>query len=165
MLHYWKVGTEKLIYDCTDIATKDAHIHVDREHSSHVFPFIRNSLFALDVKVLTINNTNGKASFKPMMQQAINGKELKYYRGLAEGVSDRITFHEEPSLSNSGLSLSFFIENESMDISIQVDWYGTLGRTVLRYGILIVSYFWMVTLVVVLSQLYSYLANGKSTIQ
>lgn len=159
------MGAGKLICGCADIATKGAHIHVDREHSSHVFPFIRNSLFALDMKVLAINNSNEKLGFKPMMQQAINGKELKYYRGLAEGVSDLITFHEEPSRHNSGLSLVFYIEDEGMDLSIHVDWYGTLGRTVLRYGILIVSYVWMVTLAVVLLQLYSYVANGKSMIQ
>ncbi|CAO3607334.1 unnamed protein product [Mucor hiemalis] len=150
-------------YSIWDMATKGAHIHVDQEHSSHVFPFIRNSLLALDVKVLAMYTSNRKPDFKPMMQQAINGKELKYYRGLEKGMSDRITFHEEPSQNNAGLSLKFYLDDEGLDISIHVDWYGTLGRTVLRYGIMIVSYFWMVTLVVVLSQLYSYVANGKSS--
>jgi hypothetical protein len=96
-----------------------------------------------------------------MMQQAINNKELKYYRGLESGVSDRITFHQEISKEHKGLSLQFFTDDQSMDIEIKIDWYGTLGRCVLRYGGILITFLWMISLTVLLSQLYSYVANGK----
>lgn len=96
-----------------------------------------------------------------MMQQAINDRELKYYRGLESGVSDRITFHQEAADGHQGLSLQFFSDGQSLDIELKIDWYGTLGRCVLRYGSILVVFFWMVSLIVLLTQLYSYAVNGK----
>lgn len=135
-------------------------IHIDAYHTLHTFPFIQNSLFAFDLKVISINETE-EALFKPMMQQAINGKELKYFRGLETGISDRISFHQQKSLEHDGLSLQFFMDSEAMDVSLKVDWYGTLGRCVLRYGSIMILFFWAISLVVLLSQLYSYIVNGK----
>lgn len=96
-----------------------------------------------------------------MMQQSINGGELKYYRGLEERVSDRITFHRDISVDNQGLSLQFYLDNQILDIDITIDWYATLGRSILRYGPIMSTFLWMITLVVLSSQAYSYIANGK----
>lgn len=95
------------------------------------------------------------------MQQTINGKEQKYFRGLEEGTSDRITFHQEENNDHKGLSLQFFMDSEAIDVSLKLDWYGTLGRCVLRYGSITILFFWSISLIVLLSQLYSYVTNGK----
>lgn len=102
--------------------------------------------------------------FKPIMQQAINNRELIYYRGLEQGVSDRITFHQELNDNHQGLSLRFFMDNQTLDIYISIDWYGTLGRCVLRYGSIVILFLWVISLVVLLSQLYSYVVNGKRNV-
>ncbi|GAA5797204.1 hypothetical protein HPULCUR_002584 [Helicostylum pulchrum] len=141
-----------------DIGYGGISIHIDKEHPVHSFPFIRNSLFAFDIKIDLINGTE-KSLFKPMMQQSIGDSEVKYFRGLEIGVSDRITFHQE--LDRKGLQLRFFMDNEVLDISIKVDWYATLGRCVLRYGSIMVLFFWAISFVVLLSQLYTYTINGK----
>lgn len=145
-----------------DIALKGIHIHVDTFNTTHVFPFIKNSLFAIDIHVSSIDGTH--ELFKPVMQQAINNRELKYYRGLEQGVSDRITFHQELNENHQGLSLRFFMDSQTLDIDMKIDWYGTLGRCVLRYGSIMVLFLWVISLVVLLSQLYSYVANGKRNV-
>lgn len=93
-----------------------------------------------------------------MMEQRINNKPIKYYRGLEENVSNRITF---PQDKQYGLSLVFFTDNQDIKVQIKFDWYGTLGRCVLRYGAIIANYFWITTLIVLLTQVYSYAVNGK----
>lgn len=145
-----------------DIGYGGISIHIDQEHPVHSFPFLRNSLFAFDIKIDLINGAE-KSLFKPMMQQSIGESEIKYFRGLEMGVSDRITFHQE--LDRKGLQLRFFMDNEVMDVSIKVDWYGTLGRCVLRYGSIMVLFFWTISLVVLLSQLYTYTINGKRIVK
>lgn len=131
---------------------------VDPENTTHVFPFIRNSLFAFDVNVISMT---GQGLYKPMMKQMINHLEIKYYRGLEAGQSDRITFHREIDTDHHGLSLQFFTDRQSMEIEIRLDWYGTLGRCVLRYGAILVNLLWVSSLIILLTQANTYAANGK----
>jgi hypothetical protein len=137
-------------------------IDVDLYHSSLVFPQIQNSLFALDVQVVLVTNKNDREPlYKPMMKQQINNHEIKYYRGLEAGTSDRITFHQESGAGNKGLLLDFFSDDQTLQIKIKFDWYGTMGRCVLRYGAILMNFLWVSTLLVLLTQLYSYCTNGK----
>lgn len=141
---------------------KGLAIDVDTYHSSLVFPHIRNSLFALDVQIVSVvNKSDREPLYKPMMKQQINNQEIKYYRGLEVGTSDRITFHQEPSSGHKGLLIEFFSDDQALQVKITFDWYGTMGRCVLRYGAILVNFFWVFTLLVLLTQLYSYCTNGK----
>jgi hypothetical protein len=141
---------------------KGLTIDVDTYHSSFVFPHIQNSLFALDVQIVSVNNQSDRVPlYKPMMKQQTNNQETKYYRGLEAGISDRITFHQEPGTGHEGLSLVFFLDNQSLQIKVKFDWYGTMGRCVLRYGAILMNFLWISTLLVLLTQLYSYCRNGK----
>ncbi|KAI7878366.1 PGAP1-like protein-domain-containing protein [Mucor mucedo] len=142
-----------------DIGLRGLHFHVDSFNTTHVFPFIKNTLFAFDVHVESINGQ--ERLFKPFMQQAINNREIVYHRGLEQGISDRITFHQDLDKNHQGLSLRFFMDEQTLDIQLSIDWYGTVGRCVLRYGSIMVLFFWVISLVVLLSQLYSYAINGK----
>jgi pimeloyl-ACP methyl ester carboxylesterase len=134
------------------------YFRVNPENTTHVFPFIRNSLFAFDVNVISMT---GQGLYKPMMKQMINDLEIKYYRRLEAGQSDRITFHQEIDIDHHGLSLQFFTDRQSMEIEIRLDWYGTLGRCVLRYGAILVNLLWVSSLIILLTQAYTYAVNGK----
>ncbi|KAI7899801.1 uncharacterized protein BX663DRAFT_519556, partial [Cokeromyces recurvatus] len=98
-----------------------------------------------------------------MMQQRVHHQqEIKYYRGLESGLSDRITFHQENGIDKEeGLSLQFFVDNQTLHVELSFDWYGTLGRCVLRYGAILAQFLWISTSIILLTQLYSYVMNGK----
>ncbi|CEP07975.1 hypothetical protein [Parasitella parasitica] len=131
---------------------------VDSNSTIHVFPFIRNSLFAFDLKIISME---GQGLYKPMMKQTINNLEAKFYRHLEANQSDRITFHQEMNLDHHGLSLQFFTDRQLMVIEIRLDWYGTLGRCVLRYGAVLVNFLWVSSLIILMTQANTYAANGK----
>ncbi|KAK4514962.1 uncharacterized protein ATC70_002569 [Mucor velutinosus] len=131
---------------------------VDPLHATHVFPLIRNSLFAFDVKVASLT---GQGLYKPMMKQTINNVETKYYRHLEANQSERITFHQEVDTNHQGLLLQFFTDRQAMDIEIKLDWYGTLGRCVLRYGAILANFLWVSSLMILLTQANTYALNGK----
>jgi len=140
------------------IMQRGASFTVDPHHTTHVFPLIRSSLFAFDVKVTSLT---GQGLYKPMMKQTINNVEAKYYRHLEANQSDRITFHQEMDTDHQGLSLQFFTDRQLMDIEIKLDWYGTLGRCVLRYGAILANFLWVSSLVILMTQAYTYALNGK----
>ncbi|KAL9553665.1 hypothetical protein PS6_003807 [Mucor atramentarius] len=140
------------------IIRKRVSFTVDPHSTTHVFPLIRNSLFAFDVKVASLA---GSGLYKPMMKQTINNLEIKYYRHLEANQSYRITFHQEIDTDHQGLSLQFFTDRQSMDIEIKLDWYGTLGRCVLRYGAILVNFFWVSSLIILMTQVKTYAINGK----
>lgn len=131
---------------------------VDSHHTTHVFPLVRNALFAFDVKVSSLA---GQGLYKPMMKQMTNNGEIKYYRHLEANQSDRITFHQEMGTDHQGLSLQFFTDRQSLIIDIKLDWYGTLGRCVLRYGAILASFLWVSSLMILMSQANTYALNGK----
>ncbi|GAN01712.1 GPI inositol-deacylase [Mucor ambiguus] len=131
---------------------------VDSHRTTHVFPLIRNSLFAFDVKVASLI---GHGLYKPMMKQMINNVEIKYYRHLEANQSDRTTFHQEMDKAHQGLSFQFFTDRQVMNIEIKLDWYGTLGRCVLRYGAILANFFWVSSLIILMTQANTYALNGK----
>lgn len=141
-----------------DIILNGYSFKVNPYHSYHVFPAIFNSLFTFDFRIVSIEG-NQHAQFKPMLEQQVNNKAIKYFRGLKTGVSNRLTVHQETQ--QQGLSLKIFTDNQALEIQIKFDWYGTLGRCVLRYGAIIASYFWISTLLVLLTQFYTYVMSGK----
>ncbi|RCH99265.1 GPI inositol deacylase, partial [Rhizopus stolonifer] len=99
--------------------------------------------------------------FQPMMKQIANQHEIKYYRGLDEGVSDRITFHQSFYANSSGIVLEFFSDQQPMTVQIRFDWYGTLGRCVLHYGVLLVHFLVIINSILVCSQMYSYIKKQR----
>ncbi|KAI9481388.1 MAG: PGAP1-like protein-domain-containing protein [Benjaminiella poitrasii] len=146
-----------------DIMWNGLSFDADSFYSVHEFPLIHNSLFAFDINVISIKSLKKDAvMYKPMMQQMMHKQEIKYYRGLENGVSDRITFHQENTATkDGGLSLRFFTDNQKLQIRFKLDWYGTLGRCVLRYGAVLANFLWISTLALLSTQLYSYVLNGK----
>ncbi|KAI8370077.1 PGAP1-like protein-domain-containing protein [Choanephora cucurbitarum] len=126
----------------------------------HAFPYLKNSLFAFDIQVISIKGNNDPL-FPPMMKQTSNQHEIRFYRDLREGVSDRITFHQPTSANANGLLLEFFVDSQSLTVQIRLDWYGTLGRCVLRYGILVLHFFRVIACTVLCTQLYSYVQGKK----
>ncbi|KAL9537639.1 hypothetical protein MBANPS3_011598 [Mucor bainieri] len=131
---------------------------VDPHYTAHVFPLIRNALFAFDVKVTLLT---GQGLYKPMMKQMINNGEIKYHRHLEANQSDRITFHQEMGTDHQGLSLQFFTDRQLLSIKLKLDWYGTLGRCVLRYGAILANFLWVSSLLVLMAQANTYALNGK----
>ncbi|CAO3697385.1 unnamed protein product [Rhizopus stolonifer] len=127
-------------------------------YSRHVFPHIRHSLFAYDLYV--VKTALKPVLFEPMMRQTIHGKEAKYYRDLKKGVSDRITFHQTPG--EEGLVLSFYTDNQDMELLISLDWYATLGRCALRYGDTLIQYWYMCTLLILSSMSFTFVMIGKT---
>ncbi|KAI8353343.1 hypothetical protein BD560DRAFT_215552 [Blakeslea trispora] len=100
-----------------------------------------------------------------MMKQTSNQHEIKFYRDLREGVSDRITFHQPSNVNSSGISLEFFTDSQSLILQLRFDWYGTLGRCVLRYGILLFHFFKVVACTVLCTQIYSYTQTKNNQFQ
>ncbi|KAI8994516.1 PGAP1-like protein-domain-containing protein [Pilobolus umbonatus] len=143
-----------------DLIPKTYDFNINSYRSIHEFPSIKNSLFAYDIRVIKMTPVQ-PLIFDPMIQQSVGNQEIKFHRHLEEGVSDRITFHQ----AADGLSLTFYLPPSNSDLqmtmSLSIDWYSTLGRFVLRYGSSIIPVVYSTCLIVVLSQIYSYLINGK----
>ncbi|OBZ85265.1 GPI inositol-deacylase [Choanephora cucurbitarum] len=144
-----------------DIIWSGLMLDVSSAQPLHAFPYLKNSLFAFDIQVISIKGSNDPV-FPPMMKQASNQHEVKFYRDLREGVSDRITFHQSIGVNASGLLLEFFTDSQSLTVQIRIDWYGTLGRCVLRYGILVLHFFRVIACTVLCTQLYSYVQSKNN---
>jgi hypothetical protein len=97
--------------------------------------------------------------FQSFVKLIAGTDEIQFYRKLEIGSSNRITFHK---MNSDQLALYFFTDRQELELVLQIDWYGTLGRIVLGYGGIIVPFLYCNALIMALSQLYTYLINGKS---
>lgn len=74
--------------------------------------------------------------FAPFMQQRIGQEgESKFHVGLKHEASLPLTFHTDPWAKENILRLTFWKEPcQEISAHVRIDWYGSAGKSLLRYG-------------------------------
>ncbi|KAI9494900.1 PGAP1-like protein-domain-containing protein [Zychaea mexicana] len=115
------------------------------------FPAIYNPLLAYKLTFWTQGQEDNSddVGFAPIIQQNMGG-ESKFHVGLKQkNVSVEINFYASGEADS--LQLRFWKLREVHNAHLQIDWYGSLGKSVLRYGPSIPTSMFIVALVVLIN--------------
>lgn len=130
---------------------------------------------------LRVSRPNCKASenlFAPFLRQSISSMhESKFYVNLGgESGNDvtGVTFHGQAAFTTNpasqsgndhrGLLLQFWMDPtcpEPMEVKLEVDWYGSMGRLAFRNGVVLGVFPFIIVVMVVLAQIQCYNKTGN----
>lgn len=116
-------------------------------YSTISFPAIRQPLLAYQVTLTCSDQCDTQPLFAPLVQQTF-GDESKFHVGLIgkeRSVID-INFYADPAMDHS-LELRVWTPYP-IHVQLAVDWYGSIGKCILRAGPAIVVYIFVITLMV-----------------
>ncbi|KAI8089198.1 PGAP1-like protein-domain-containing protein [Halteromyces radiatus] len=130
-------------------------LHHDTLASVYHFPVIDSSLLSFKLHVTKsqqVSNTSMTTSFyhKPLIQQYFYG-EYKFHI-IDNETPAALHFHRSPLFNNNetasnGLVLTVWtIDGQDLQLRLILDWYGTIGKCVLRLGPVLPMYLFVVAL-------------------
>ncbi|KAI8147566.1 PGAP1-like protein-domain-containing protein [Fennellomyces sp. T-0311] len=155
------------------IAMEGVHVDVQASLFSSIhIPAIESPMLAYHLKV---SRQDCSDIFAPFLRQSISTMhESKFYVNLANNEDETdISLHGRTAFSSMaistrdvdhrGLSLQVWMDptcSEPLKIDLAIDWYGSAGRVGFRNGIMLLSYTFIMVMLVLAGQIYCYNRTG-----
>lgn len=99
--------------------------------------------------------------FKPILQQTLGDQgESKYFVVNGNSTLD-ISFHADPTPNPTKYLHLHVWRQGPMQLHVKIDWYGSLGKSLLRYGPCIVIYTFAANLAIASYQMETFLKSGN----
>jgi len=149
----------------------------DSMMTSVQIPVMENALLAYHLRVSRPNCKASQDLFAPFLRQSISSMyESKFYVNLGGESGDEvtdITFHGQAAFTTNpavqsgndhrGLLLQFWMDpncHEPMQVKLEVDWYGSMGRLAFRNGVVLGAFPFIIVAMVLMSQIQCYNMTG-----